>query len=217
MTDSIFDQIVTTTQIENAIIATLQLWLPTYISEVERQAGLTVGNINRPRGWTNSYDLENWKQNQTPCIVLNVRGTVGKPERYEGGMYSAWFSYCVGCLVSDTTEAAARAGASVYMSALADTLIQQDGLGGLATKTEWDGYSPKLPDPTNRTLALGECEMRVLISNILTDDAGPNNADVPVVPLDDPEEAWPQWTTASTVVAKLETEPVSEPLTPEEE
>ena len=45
----IFGPIVTAPQIEDAILGTLEEWLPTYLTEVEQRAGLDAGTLARPR------------------------------------------------------------------------------------------------------------------------------------------------------------------------
>lgn len=193
---TLFGRLVSDADVETAVLATLNLWLPTYISEVERQAGnLTVGTLARPRSAQSSFDFENWVEGQLPALVVVCPGTAGSFDRQGAGVYSAWFEVQTGVLVEDTTEANARRVAQLHQAAVDGVMVQHGTLGGFATDMNLISRQTRLPDVSNRTLAYAESMYHVMVDDIVARPGGPPRPDVP---LPDPTAPWPDDPTITT-------------------
>lgn len=198
---SIFDPIIGTPDVEDAITATIALWADIYLSERERQVGLTVGTLARPASYNDTYDLENWPEGQLPGVAVVCPGTVEKPEERGSGDIEAWFEASIDLIVSDQTEALARRVAGHYQAAISTLLGQQSALKCLLTDTpqtydptrddfasdlELQGYRIELPDVSNRTLAVATINLHVLVGSVYNAKAGPatpiNLSDWPTPP-----------------------------------
>lgn len=170
---SIFDAILSEADLETAIIVTINTWIPTYLAEIERQAGLPAGQLTVPNTVAAAFDLNNWSEYQSPSIIV-VTGPMGIPERAGGDRYTAVYPVTVGAFLSGQKEPEVRATAQRYIAAVAALLVQNGSLGTFAaTETLMIGRHVELPDPENRTLARGVVELHVTVDSILTGAAGP--------------------------------------------
>ena len=213
MPESIFAPIVPTTVIENAIIATIALWGPSYLAEVERQSGLTVGSLERPRAVAAAFDLENWAEYQSPSVVISCPGVLGEPEKHSQGRYSGWFPFKVGAYVVEQDEPSTRISAQVYQAALEALIAQQGAFGDNgATETIWTARDIHLPDITDRTQALAVSDFKVWIQSIVS------AADGPLIPAEPPgppgtpepgnEAPYPPWPEVLTTNITVTGEPI---------
>ena len=201
---SIFGRIVTNSMVEAAVLELVNVWADTGLAEVERQSGVTVGLIQRPRAYAAAFDFDNWQEEQLPAVYAVSPGPA-QLERAGGDRYTAIYPLDVGVFVNDQTEPLVRGAASAYQMAVAMIVAQNGGIGALAaTRTEWIGGALRLPDPDNRTLALATCEFHIVISDVLDGGAGPASPNPAASPEyggapEAPFNAWP--TVSSTIVA----------------
>lgn len=174
MTESIFSPIVSTRWVKRHITETVSVWAPTYLAEAERQEGLAVGSLERPRAVASAFDLDNWPELQTPAIFCVCPGVLGDPERHAQGRYSAWFGFQLGVYVEEQEEAPALECAETYQAAIEDLIIQQGALGDQGRQeTLWTSRSLRLPDPTNRTQVCAVSAFKVIVDSVITAGAGP--------------------------------------------
>jgi hypothetical protein len=202
MAESIFSPIVPTFYVENKIIATIALWGPTYLAEVERQSGIATGTLERPRSVFASADLDNWPEFQRPSVAIVCSGLLGEPEKHAQGRYSGWFGFKIGATIAEQDEQSARLCAHVYQAALEALIAQQGAFGDQgATETIWTGRDSHLPDEEDRTLALAESDFKVWVSSIITAGDGPTEPDPRETPgspgspesgNEEPYEPWPE-------------------------
>src|SRR5213595_2918227 len=113
MTD-IFGTIISGSQIEDAVIAQLELWLPVYITEMEVQLGMVCGNVPAPRSYQPAKDLELFEENQLPACIVMSPGISGKPRMEGDGNYSAAFRVVIGVLTSARDQDSTRTVAKLY-------------------------------------------------------------------------------------------------------
>lgn len=172
---SIFGPIIDASRVEDAVLSLLQVWLPTYLSEVERQAGMTAGQLARPRSWQAVNDVDNWPENQLPAVFVVPTGTTGEPERLGDGTYSTWWAFGVVAVTPANDEVHARRNAQLYTAAIRALLLHRQSLGGLGTATVWTGerFDAGSLSGRNRTLGVGSSEYRVNVMNVVQTGKGP--------------------------------------------
>jgi hypothetical protein len=177
MAVSVIGAIIDPSVVEDAVTATIEVWIDSYLTEVENQRGLTVNTISRPLSYNETFDYDNWPEGQLPGIAVISPGTVGEPERWGNGDISAWFEVQVAAIVTGQQEGEVRRVAQRYQSALGALLMQLANLSGatntpFATDVTFDGYEMRLPDVDNRTLAVGLVNVHVLVDSLFNAQAG---------------------------------------------
>lgn len=208
---SYFGALVDNNDVENAVTATITFWIDAYLAAKERAKGLSVPTFARPASYNETYDYDNWPEGQLPGIAV-VCGDPDELIYHAGGVVGAWFAVNVDAIVTDQTEAFARKVAAAYANTLAALLTQQSALMGagseqFAVDVVFDGWELTLPDVSNRTLAVGQVQLRVLVDTIFDPTTAP-------LALPDPPESDPgDWPQADTTDLTLTTVPVDEPLT----
>jgi len=169
----VFGRIITTENVEDAYVATIGLWIDTYLSEVERQNSLTVPTIGRPQSYQQTFDTNNWPLTQMPAIIVVCRGSTGKMERQGNQQYGCWFEVGVAALVSGQSTIDARRTAQRYQGALNALLLQQGDLHNFATWTVLTDFSVDLQTTDNRYLALAVSEFQTWVDGIAIASYGP--------------------------------------------
>lgn len=198
---SIFGRIISGADIEDAAQVLLQKWSSTYLAEVERQHGLTAGELPRIRSWSTVNTFENWPSDQLPASLLISTGTVDRPVREGAGPMRARFA--LGLAVVCATNNAQRSNwlAKHYIAAHRAVLVQRPSLEIDARGVDWlgDDYTD-LPPEDGRFLSAGMAEFVVEIDDVQTTNAGPTRPDVPLDPDTDPWADWPRVETTDIVV-----------------
>src|SRR3954462_14533195 len=100
MTLSLFGRLVGAHHVEDAALAVLRYWLPTYLHEVERQSGQTPGALAKPRSYRVSSDVEKMPEDQTPAVVIRSPGVADNPQMNGAGIYEAQFTIEAAAVVS---------------------------------------------------------------------------------------------------------------------
>jgi hypothetical protein len=86
---SAFGPLVAASDMEDAVLAQLQAWLPDYLAEVERTHGLQVGSLPQPRSWVLSSEVERFPEEQLPAVMLASPGLTDPPLADGTGVYTA--------------------------------------------------------------------------------------------------------------------------------
>lgn len=166
--------------VEDAILASLRKWMPTYLAEIAADRGLarttyTVASYARSASVDTRFPEE-----ALPCVVVNATSKTSNGLESDGTV-GAWFEVAVGVLVSDQHRGTSRDTAWDYATAIESILIQQPALDGFAAATEWTGTTPEDIDVKARTLAGVIVECQVLVDPVV------NAFDGPTVPSEDPD------------------------------
>jgi hypothetical protein len=191
-----FGQIVVHTQVEKAMLALLEEWLPTYLAEVERQNDIEPCSIARPKSYATSVEADLNPAERMPAIIAVSPGTTGEPTR-EGDQWDAWFQITVVALVMTPEEMSTRDMCGFYAAAIRSLVLQHASLGSdLVVGTVWDGeeYQGEPGDQRNRTRGAALVHFRVKIGNLVDRSRGPLIADV-----DNPCDPVPEISTVQTV------------------
>jgi hypothetical protein len=189
---SIFGRIVSGADVESWCWQTLRTWISTYLAEVERQSALAAGSLQRPRGFVTSPSLDKWPEDQLPALLVISIGLSEPPLKSGDGRFRARWDMGLACVVSARTQSESRALAMRYMAALRALFVQRPSLDGNAAGTVWTGESYESLDYDDvRSLMAGIASFTVEVADVVTANAGPLVADVPLTPDTDPWNDWP--------------------------
>jgi hypothetical protein len=199
---SIFGPIVTGYDLEVWTLQLCRKWFGTYLSEMERQHGLTAGTFKRPLSYTVAPSFDKFPEDQLPAIVLVSAGLAEQPAKQgDGNMHGRW-DLLAGGIVSARRQDEAHAMAQFYCGALRWLLIQRPSLDGHAQGVVWmdEDYTMLEFDET-RSLAAGVARFTVEVENVSNAKAGPLT---PEEPLDPDTLPWPPWQTVDDVIVEVE-------------
>lgn len=191
---SLFGLIITDDQVEDAILATLRKWLPTYLSEVERQVGLTAGYYQRPveSSYTARTDFDNWPEDMIPAIVAITIGLDDEPPKDGGGHYRGQFAVGVSAIAESTDRVSTRRFAYRLGAAVRAALVQHASLdlalgGNVRGVKLVAGRNNELPTEADRTIWASRQVFIVEVGNFVSEAGLPANFD----PLPDSTAPWP--------------------------
>lgn len=203
MSESVFNSIISTDVAQDAVIAHLKLWLPTYLAEVDEQRGFNRGYTNTPKSWQIVPTFDNTLDGQLPAILAICPGTADKPEKLGDGTYIATYTVGVATLVKAPDQLQANALAKRYGAAVTACITQKKSLGRDDVESiTWEGDSyDDVPTSQDRTLVAATVHFNVQMHGVLFEYAGPFTPEVtsedqeePLVdktqPHTDPTESW---------------------------
>lgn len=208
---SVFGELKDAGRVEEAFIERLRLWMPTYLSEVERQRGLTPGDIAIPRAVFARNDFDRWQENQTPFIMVVASGT-GATRRSGDGYYSGDFLVGVGTFISSRDEATTRRLAHLYGAAVRGCIVQRRSLNDMVEVADWTGADSDQIDVENtRSVQIFTESFSATLRKIVSWKEGPppswpTDTPIPAEPPDDPTLPWPDRPIAENVNIEVERE-----------
>ena len=224
----VFGTIISRRDVEQAVIALLQTWIPTYLPAMEGMAGLSPRTIPLPPDLNRSYrggiDYNTWEQAWAPVYIVNVT-PVGRPERVSGeGLLLQTFEIRVAVNFAITHESAslglyeedsARQYTDMLGMAACAVVMQHASLGTwpngnrVSHKTELVQYPlTTLPYPDERRVARSEFVVNAVIGPVLSESAGPAS------PLASPYVGPGSWPTVADVNITVSTVPDSATVPP---
>lgn len=116
--------LVTCDDVDQAILATLKLWLPTYLRQMTTEKGLTIP-LPVPKTYDSYIDLDQIMDHQIPAVV----STTAKAHKTIGGAngrpYEAEWSTQVSAIIRGPNMAATRRNASYMEGAIRRCLLQK--------------------------------------------------------------------------------------------
>lgn len=201
---NIFGPIIDGDTVEEAVKASLEVWISEYLGEMERLKGYAPNEIQRPLGIVTSSQFAKWPEDEVPLILI-VSGGTGKPVRRSKGEAEVAWSIAVNPIVSDTDEAATRKLALTYAAAVRAALEQHKRLrsalhpDGFASFTHWEGESyTDLAFLESRTLGTARVMFSVGVESVVTAFAGPRE------PRPDPKVDPGPWPTGKRITVVLD-------------
>lgn len=185
-----FGPLVVETDIDLAVIATLALWLPTYMAQVERERSLPNGFLMRPS--KSSYrhtvsDDEEFLDGSLPAILVSTASTNGEPDMLGTGMVYADYRLTVSNVVRGRTPSETKIVAALFGGCVRRALLHHQSLDGFAADTRWIGSTPiSVPDSTDegRWLFAQRNDFVVSVDDVVQAGVGPN---LPNDPYQDPD------------------------------
>lgn len=202
---TLFGPIIHAGQVEDAAAATLELWLPTYLREIERQHSRDQLALPDPKSWliySQADRPEDWPESGLPAILLMCPGLKGAPEREGAGSYRARWDLQAGAVVSASRPAQTRQLAQLYGAAIRAAILQHPGLGGFAQAVTWTDESNGDMSPVDsRSLGYTSVAFAVDVHAVVDAAGGPLLPDASADP-DGPE--WLDVTEADAAVTLTE-------------
>lgn len=177
---NLYKRIVTPQAVEQAVAATLALWMPDYLGELERIEGYDAGQVALPQGYITLSQFAKWPEDQLPLLLVVSPGLAQAPTRQHGSSYEAEWRIEVVAIVSDTDEENTRQLASTYAGAIRAALLQHKMLksslhpDGFAQFTKWRNEKYSDVDFTDlRTLDSCRVFFTIGVEDVVTEQAGP--------------------------------------------
>lgn len=188
----VFGTIFTPRKMEDALMVTLQTWMPTYLAEIERQTLRDSESLPHPQSWANSTSEFNAIPGDEimPLVVVICTGLAGEPERHGDGRYRAPWACGVGVFTSGRDQDSSRGLAYDYGAAIRALIVQHQSLGGLPGAGGIDWVEERYDDvdiEEERTLGSARIVFSVWIEDVVSDNLGPVDPD----PLPDHHEPYP--------------------------
>jgi hypothetical protein len=176
---TVFGDILIASQIEEAAINQLQIWIPTYLREIERQLEIAIGSTPTPEHFSNRNSLDMLAGEKFPKVIVISPGLDGAPLADGSGVYSARWQLGVGSIIAANSEPLANMQSKIYGAACRKIMIDKPSLGGLARAITWeDEQYEDLPVPNqNMLLKSAVVYFSVDCQNVSTRWSGPDHPD----------------------------------------
>lgn len=185
---------VTSIDVDEAVLDTLRTWIPTYLTKIEDERGLSPGYLDRPKpgSYDNVIDDEQFPDYAVPSIIVTTAQTEGEPEQDGNGNYYAAWNVVVSAIVKGRNKKETRNLASWFEACVRRALVQQGtDLGG---ELKWRGSNvAPVSDPTNsgRYLAAGMGHYVVYVDQVVQEGVGPFAGDGDYPPADPTDPVTP--------------------------
>lgn len=206
----IWGPLLTEVDVDVAVVRTLRLWLPYYLTQAERERQLGIGLLARPReeSFANTLEDDEFLDHTLPAIIVTTARSADV-EHDGNGVYRAGYQTRVSAVVRGRTPPEARAVGSLFGMCVVRALVQHESLGGQASETLWDGglVSP-VDDVTDagRYLTAAMHDFTVFADDVVQAGVGPYDppdGDPPYEPPDDPTEPWDPLTSVGDVTVSV--------------
>lgn len=184
---SVFGQILTGFDVENAVDSTIDTWLATYLREIERQKSIAPNSLAAIASTSRVNQFAQYQGEPLPALIIVCPGTERNPERDGNQTYRMWFTCGLAIIVEAVDAYHARQLAQLYAAAIMDMLVQHKSLGGFAEDLEL-GVVTTTDAPADflrAGCAVARIVFSVLVPGVVTGLAGPKEPDP------DPD-AWPK-------------------------
>jgi hypothetical protein len=184
------------TDVDRAVIASLVMWMPTYLTQLERKRELPSYLLARPNleSYQNALEDDTFPDGRLPAIVVTTARTDNEPEKLTlvtDDAYSAFWRTNVSAVVRGRTPPETREVAALYGGCVRAILVQKQTEIGVV---RWTGSSVR-PYPDNsgqgRFLAAAINTFTVFVDLTLTGD-GPVTAEIypPPDPVGNPDQPY---------------------------
>jgi len=129
LSTTVFDRIIVASDVEQAVVAVLQKWFPTYLREIERQTGWEFEPLKPPASYSNRVQFDILPGEPMPKAVVISPGLFNTPTHPQGdGKYDANWQIAVGVAISARTEEMADRIVKMYGAAVRGILVQHQSL-----------------------------------------------------------------------------------------
>jgi len=169
MSEEVFGRMFVPRDLEEAALATVRLWLPTYLAEIERQRGLDVQSIPTIGSYSTSNEFYKWNEDAIPALIAVSPGRVPRrAERRANGQIDAWYRIGLAVIVGGADREDVRRISGLYGAAVRGGILQHQTLGDFGAETiEWtDERFTDIPNEQQRTLGSVQEFFEVLVPNV---------------------------------------------------
>lgn len=186
-----FGPLVITTDVDEAVVGTLRLWLPRYLSHFERERSIPVGSLPRPSSGSfhTVTDSDQLLDQWLPAILVTTARGEAQIEAWGDGYISAGFQVTISAIVRGRDDEEARKNAARYEGCIRRIMVHQPDLGGFAGGVQ--PMSVGLVQPVedeldqNRYLAVGQSSYLVMVDKTVQGAVGPFGGPGPYDPPDE--------------------------------
>lgn len=182
-------------EVEQAVMETLCLWMPTVICEKELQLGRPIGEIPPPRYYARPR-FESFPTDWHPMVVVVCPGLWEQPLAEGDGVYRAWFTVGVGCTAIGRDDDVADFLSKLYVSCARWIMLNQPGMrdengNHRASGVEWmdETYDDAVVFEEDKAIKAAYGVFRVLVEDVIMRGTGP--LVTPPDPNTDPGTRWP--------------------------
>lgn len=190
---SVFGEIKIATDLEQAVLDTLQLWFYTIARQVEIGEGIPQDSLPQPKSWiTNErFDRTN---TPLPTIVVINPGMAMPPKQEGDGSFRCFWNIGVGVFVSGRDRAANKALVRLYTAICRTIMLKKQSLGGYAAGVTWldESYDDVFATVDEETIGAGQAIFQVEVDGVV------NRYGAPAVPLQPPDPPDPGTQPGST-------------------
>jgi hypothetical protein len=161
-------------ELEDALLALIEEWLPTYLTEVETAYGLDPLTLARPKFYGTSVESDPHPGEGLPAIIVVSPGTASIEG--EGQYTAAWYDVTVATSTMAASEMGARRLGAFYSAAIRTLVMQHGSIGGVASGVSFIGEEfIGSPGNTDRSRSRGGAltHFRVKIDRLVDTQAGP--------------------------------------------
>lgn len=192
----VFGPSIDSDDVERAVIAHLEAWLPTYVAEIRRikdpESKRWPDGIEDIRSFSVTHYEGHWPENQLPAVIVQSPGEVDDPRIEEAGRVIGYFGASILCVAEGGDEEDSKILARLYASAVRMAMIQHPDLGDFANGV---GMGPELNDAITRGVEAERSLAGSVRRYVLEVENVVNAREGPLEPLEDPEkppEGWPE-------------------------
>lgn len=196
--------LLTSIDVDEAVLDTLRTWLPTYMTKIEEERSLEHGTLQRPKAgsYDNVIDDDQFPDYNLPAIVVTTAQTEGEPEQDGDGNYYAAWNVVVSAIVRGRNKKETRNLAAWFEGCVRRALVHQGT--ELFGELKWRGSNvAPTSDPTNsgRYLAAGMGHYVVYTDKVVQEGVGPfaGDGDYPPADPDDPDTPYEDLVTVGKV------------------
>lgn len=189
---SIFGRILTDDQVEDAVVNHLFNWTSTFLTEIERQLGLTPPYYQRPAksSYTVRADFDKWPEEMLPLVVVVAPGIDDDPIKEGKGQYRAKFNIGVTSVVSSISQVETRRYAYRMGGAIRAAMVKKQSLDHALNDSvrgvDWIGErNSEIEQSADRSVWANRQLFVIEVSDVLTRTGSP------AVPEIDPTAAPP--------------------------
>jgi hypothetical protein len=214
-----FGPLVVETDLDAAIQATLEMWLPHYLSQIEDERDLAIGTLQRPRPESYAIQLEDqgFPDQALPALLVTTGQMEGDAERDGDGLYSLSHRVQVSSVVRGSDWDQARFYASLFGGCVLRCLLQQATMSPLIAR-----IFPARPSGlvridqqvsgTDRYLTAAVKSFLIDTDNFVQDGTGPLTPDpyYPDPDPTDPGETYDPPAVVTSVVTTVEGLPITD-------
>ena len=180
---------------ERALLAHLELWMPTYIPEIRRQKDPKEERWPDGVEAINAFEVKHfasdkWPEDQLPCLIAYATGMADDPAQEGEGTVNARYVVSLIAIAESVDEHDTKELARLYASAARMAIFQHPNLSEVA---ECIAMGREAPYPVRkgvdaeRTLMAVEIPYVIELPTILNVNEGPSE------PLPDPEDPPGDW------------------------
>jgi hypothetical protein len=169
---TLFGRLIESTDVQNAAQETIEEWIETYLAEYERQRELDPKTIQVIETYTQVNEFRDWAGNETPVCVI-VSPELPETSKKGGGEYTGQFILGIGIIVQADTRPNTNKMARAYGAIIRQLLLQQAGLGGLASGITFESEKYNdVPEGEDRAQASAQVIFTVEVPGIVDSRKG---------------------------------------------